>query len=189
MSRIDPPGGCPVAPPAVPPPSMEFSRSLSGLLVPLAPPLKIDPSGSWPPLIGSDPRSVWTGRRARWVPSIGSSFLIRSPVLTTTEAAAESLGHLILIGAEDVADDFLTVVGIHLIEIDTAIDQLAGVLAERSGQRPGAGGIFGIGLHSAKQRGDCLTRHLFGGGLVNSQLRGKLVHRNVGQDVIYSTHY
>jgi hypothetical protein len=43
-------------------------------------------------------------------------------------------------------------------------------------------------IHSAKKRGDCLTRRLFGGGLVNSQLRGKLVHRNVGHDVFYSTH-
>jgi hypothetical protein len=44
-------------------------------------------------------------------------------------------------------------------------------------------------LHSTKQRGDCLTCHLFGGGLVNSELRGKLIHRNVSQDVIYSTHH
>ena len=109
--------------------------------------------------------------------------------LTTTEAAAESLRHLILIGAEDVADDLLTVIGIHLAKIDSAIDQITRVLAERSGQRPGASGILGVGLHSTKQRRDCLTRHLFGGCLVNSELRGKLIHRNVGQDVIYSTHH
>jgi hypothetical protein len=29
---------------------------------------------------------------------------------------------------------------------------------------------------------------LFGRGLIDSQLRSQLVHRNVGQDVVYSTH-
>jgi hypothetical protein len=50
MSRIEPPAGCPEALPAAPPPSIEFSMSLSGLLDPLAPPLKIESSGFWPPL-------------------------------------------------------------------------------------------------------------------------------------------
>jgi hypothetical protein len=62
-------------------------------------------------------------------------------------------------------------------------------LVEGSGQRPGTPGIFGVGLHSAQQRGDCLARHLFSGGLINSELRGKLIHRNFGQYVIYSTHH
>jgi hypothetical protein len=72
---------------------------------------------------------------------------------------------------------------------DSALDQVAGTVAERSSQGAGARGIFGVGLHSAKKCGDSLTRRLFGGGLVNSQLSGELIHRNVGQDVIYSTHY
>src|SRR5687768_1565187 len=54
---------------------------------------------------------------------------------------------------------------------------------------PGTAGIFGVGLHSAQQRGDCPARHLFSGGLINSELRGKLIHRNFGQYVIYSTHH
>jgi hypothetical protein len=30
---------------------------------------------------------------------------------------------------------------------------------------------------------------LFGGGLVDPQLRGELVHGNVSKDVVYSTHH
>jgi hypothetical protein len=62
------------------------------------------------------------------------------------------------------------------------------MITERSSQRPGAGRILGVGLHSDEKRRDCLTGGLFGGGLINSELRGELIHRNVGQDVLYSSH-
>jgi hypothetical protein len=49
MSRMDPPDDCP-PPEAAPPPSIELKRSFSGLLDPLAPPPRIEPSGSsWLP--------------------------------------------------------------------------------------------------------------------------------------------
>jgi hypothetical protein len=51
-----------------------------------------------------------------------------------------------------------------------------------------AGWIFGVSLHTTQQRGDRLTSRLFGSGLINSQLRGQLVHRDVSQDVVNSTH-
>ena len=62
------------------------------------------------------------------------------------------------------------------------------MIAERSSQRHSSGRILGVGLQSAKKRGDRLTGRLFGGGLVNPKLRSELVHRNVSQDVVYSTH-
>jgi len=110
------------------------------------------------------------------------------PASLAAEIAAEGLRHLILIGAEDVADDLLAVIGVNLVKIDSAVNQVARMIAERSSQRPGAGRIFGVGLHSSEKRRDCLTGRLFGGGLINSELRGELIHRNVGQDVLYSTH-
>jgi hypothetical protein len=47
--------------------------------------------------------------------------------------------------------------------------------------------IFGVSLQTTKQCGDGLTSRLFGSGLINSQLRGQLVHRDVSQDVVNST--
>jgi hypothetical protein len=104
------------------------------------------------------------------------------------EVAAQGLRNLILIGTEDVADDLLTVISVHLAKIDSTVHQLARVIAESAGQRSGAGRICSVGLHPAKQGGDRLTSRLLGGCLINSQLRGELVHRNVGQDVVYCTH-
>ncbi|HJY44277.1 MAG TPA: hypothetical protein VJ301_06615, partial [Propionibacteriaceae bacterium] len=71
----------------------------------------------------------------------------------TTEVAAESLHDLILIGAEDVADDLLTVIGIHLVEINTAIDQITGVLAERSSQRPAPAGSSALACIPPRRAG------------------------------------
>jgi hypothetical protein len=44
-------------------------------------------------------------------------------------------------------------------------------------------------LHSTQQRRDGLAGCSFGGGLVDPQLRGELVHGNVSKDVVYSTHH
>jgi hypothetical protein len=110
------------------------------------------------------------------------------PASLAAEIAAEGLRHLILIGPEDVADDFLAVIGVNLVKIDSAVNQVAGMIAKRSRQRRGAGRILGVGLHSTEQRWNCLTCGLFGGGLINSELCGELIHRNVGQDVLYCTH-
>jgi hypothetical protein len=72
------------------------------------------------------------------------------PTALTAEIAAEGLRDLILVATEDVANDLLTVVGVNLIKFDSAVDEITRVIAERSGQRRGAGGIFGVGLHSAQ---------------------------------------
>jgi hypothetical protein len=80
------------------------------------------------------------------------------------------------------------IIGVNLVKIDSTVDQIAGMIAERSSQRPGAARIFRVRLHAAQQRWDCLSRRLFSRGLINPQLRGELVHRNVGQDVIYGIH-
>ena len=45
MSRIEPPDAC-LEPPAAPAPSIELSMSVSGLFDPVAPPPRIEPSGS-----------------------------------------------------------------------------------------------------------------------------------------------
>ena len=88
--------------------------------------------------------------------------------LARAKIAAQGLRDLILIWAEDVADDLFTVTGVNLVEINPAIDQVARMVAERSSQGRGARGILGVRLHSAKERGDRVTGGLFGGGLVNS---------------------
>jgi hypothetical protein len=75
-----------------------------------------------------------------------------------------------------------------LVKINSAINQIAGMVTERSGQGHGASGVLRVGLHAAQQCGDRLSGRLFGSGLINSQLRCQLVHRNVSQDVIYSSH-
>ena len=180
---MDPPGDW-LEPPAVaPPPSIELSRSLSGLLDPVAPPPKIEPSGVV--LAGvlalTDEALGKVGKHDRCQ---NRQQALNQSAGLTTEIAAQGLRHLILIGAEDVADDLLAVIGVDLVKIDSTVNQVAGMIAERSSQRPGTGGIFGVGLHAAEKRGDCLTCGLFGGGLINSQLRGELIHRNVGQDVL-----
>jgi hypothetical protein len=95
---------------------------------------------------------------------------------------------LILIRPEDVTDDLLAVSCIDLVEINSAIDQVAWMLAERSSQGHSAGWVFGVGLHATEKRGDRLTGCLFGCGLIHSQLCGELVHRYVSEDVVYSTH-
>ena len=60
--------------------------------------------------------------------------LLDQPAALAAKIAAESLRDLILVGAEDVADDLLAVIGVHLVKIDSAIDQITGMIAERSGQ-------------------------------------------------------
>jgi hypothetical protein len=79
MSRIDPADDCPG--PAAPAPSIEFSRSLSGLLDPLAPPPpKIASSGSWPPVAWRRPMIRFERYASTIGARIGSSRLISSPV-------------------------------------------------------------------------------------------------------------
>ena len=118
---------------------------------------------------------------------IGSSFLTRAPPRPDPPTAgrpAEPVDDLVLLVAEDVAGDGRAVLLVDRGQVGSTGEQVVVVLPEGLQDRPGTGGVAGVGLETTEQRrqhGRGGGAHLVGGG---ADLLRDLVGRQCAEDVV-----
>jgi hypothetical protein len=97
--------------------------------------------------LGEEGQHEWRQDRQR---------LLEDRVEPAALAIAEAAGRvddLVLVVAEDVADDLGAVVGVHLAKVRTALDQARVVLRDCFLERRRAPRVLGVGLHPAGEHG------------------------------------
>ena len=98
------------------------------------------------------------------------------------------LDDLLLLVAEDVADDPLAVLLVDPVEVHPALDQVVVVLADGRGEGLRAARIRGVGLDPPEQRGQRLPGGLLRGALVHAEAVREVGQRNAGKNVVDSGH-